>query len=242
MTLTSPEMIKSTKLYQRNSDLHPQVHAKQLDKKLGFRIPKIEVKLLQKYRAYYQPNDISNKKQHFKGTQTWIGLHPQALQTPYNDLYEALLYLKEYNIETVVDIGAGYGRVGLVMNSIFPTSKFIGYEIIRKRMEEANRIFNVFNLQNCSVLQENVLAEDFIIPKAQIYFIYDFSEMDDICKILDQLSQRLMQENFFLITKGTRVDYLLAHKYKEFWLANSFIQHDELKIYSSQVDLKKHVK
>lgn len=118
--------ISSSSLFKRQDKLHPQVHAKHLDKTLGFRIPKIEVKLLQKYRAYDQVIDTSNKKRHYEGSQTWIGLHPQALQTPYNDIYEALSLLKGQNIEKVVDIGAGYGRVGIVMNSLFPTAAFLG--------------------------------------------------------------------------------------------------------------------
>ncbi len=231
------ERAKDENTYKRKIDLHPQVHAKRVDKLFGFRIPKIEVKLLQKYRAYYKSNDDSNKKQHYEGTQTWIGLHPQALQTPYNDIYEALLYLKQFNIKEIIDIGAGYGRVGLVMNSIFPKASFLGYEILKQREREANRVFASLEMNNCEIKLKNVLDDDFKLPMAQIYFIYDFSELDDLCTILDVLSKRLSDHQFFLITRGDRIDYLLQKKYKEFWLANNFIRSGELKIYSSYVDL-----
>lgn len=223
--------------FRRVDEVHPRNHAKWLDRELGYKIPKIEEKLLQKYRAYYKSNDDSNKKQHYEGTQTWIGLHPQALQTPYNDIFDALDLLQEFDIEKVVDIGAGYGRVGLVMNSLFPMARFIGYEILKQRSIEANRVFEKFNLVNCEILLENVLEDDFELPKAQVYFIYDFSEMMDICKILDVLVSRINDYNFFLITKGDRVDYLLNKKYKQFWMANGFLNSGELKIYSSLVDL-----
>ena len=218
-------------------EVHPRSHAKWLDRELGFRIPKIEVKLLQKYRAYYKENDDSNKKQHYEGTQTWIGLHPSALQTPYNDIYDALDLIKDFDIKRVVDIGAGYGRVGLVMNSLFPDARFIGFEILKQRLNEGNRIFEKLSLINCEILQENVLEDDFDLPKADVYFIYDFSEMADICAMLDILVERINDYNFFLITKGERVDYLINKKYKQLWMANGFLESGELKIYSSLVDL-----
>ncbi|MBD64778.1 MAG: hypothetical protein CME62_06200 [Halobacteriovoraceae bacterium] len=225
-------------LFERRANIHSKVHAKYLDKYLGFKIPKIEVKLQQKYRSYDQSADQSNKKKHFEGTQTWIGLHPQALQTPYNDIYEVLESIKTHDIETVVDIGAGYGRVGLVTSAIFPKASFLGYEILSKRRDEANRVFKLHGLDNCELVLQNVLEESFQLPDADVYFIYDFSELDDICTILDELSERLIDKSFFLITKGDRIDYLIAKKYKEFWRANGYLQFKELKVYSSHIDLK----
>ncbi|MGI4992084.1 hypothetical protein ACRXCV_05615 [Halobacteriovorax sp. GFR7] len=233
------DLIKNPRTYIRSNDLHPRVHAKNLDSKLGFRISKIEGKLLQKYKAYYKQNDGNKRKQHYQGTQTWIGLHPQALQTPYNDIFEALYLLKEYDIERIVDIGAGYGRVGIVMNSVFPEARFIGYEILKQRESEGNRLFEKLDLINCEILLEDVLDEEFSLPKAQVYFIYDFSEIEDISKILDELVSRINEYSFFLITKGDRTDFLLERKYKQFWKANGVLSSGELKIYSSNVDLKK---
>lgn len=232
-------LVLDSSSFKRKKNLPPQVHAKKLDKILGYKSPKIEVKLLQKYRAYDRPNEEGNKKQHYRGTQTWIGLHPQALQTPYNDIYDALFLLKDFEVNKVIDIGAGYGRVGIVMNAIFPEASFIGYEILKPRTSEANRIFDLYQLDNCKVELQNVLEENFKLPHAQVYFIYDFSELDDICTILDQLSDRFNQDNFFLISRGERIDFLIERKYKEFWKANGYLTCGELKIYSSTVDLNR---
>jgi len=234
---TLQEFVRNPKSFSRPSKSHPRIHAKNLDKKIGFKIPKIEVKLLQKYRAYDQVTDESNRKQHYKGTQTWIGLHPQVLQTPYCDIHDALELLKDFNIERVVDIGAGYGRVGIVMNALFPDSEFIGYEILSKRKEEADRIYDSLMLSNCEVRLQDVLNEDFELPKAQVYFIYDFSEKGDIEKILNQMIERRNEHNFFLITKGDRMDELLEKKYKKFWKANGFLDLGDLRIYSSITNL-----
>lgn len=229
------ESIYSPSFYRCEQSWHPQAHSKFLDKKLGYRIPKIENKLLQKYRAYDKPEDGSNEKKHYSGTQTWIGLHPQALQTPYTHILETLKLIQEQEIEKIVDIGAGYGRVGFVMNSVFPEAIFVGFEILKERQNEANRLFEKYDLSNCEMIRQNVLEDDFVLPKAQVYFIYDFSEMDDICQVLDQLSERMREENFFLISRGERINFLIEKKYKEFWKTGGFLECGELKIYSSSI-------
>lgn len=231
-------LVRAPSTYSVPMGTHPRVHSKNLDRQFGYKIPKIEEKLVQKYRHYDQAVDESNKKQHYQGTQTWIGLHPQVLQTPYSDLFNALQLLTDYPIRRVVDIGAGYGRVGLVMSSLFPDSEFIGFEILKKREQEANRIFSSLGLNNCKVYLENVLEEGFTLPKAEVYFIYDFSEITDISKILDQLKSRIHVEDFFLITKGDRMDQLLEVKYKPFWITNGILKIGDLKIYSSNTNLK----
>lgn len=227
------ELAYQRQTYQSVVGIHPRIHAKLLDKKFGFKIPKIEEKLNQKYRAYDRENDTSNRKQHYQGTQTWIGLHPQVLQTPYNNILACLSKLKDISVNTIVDIGAGYGRVGLVMNSVFPESTFIGYEIINKREREGNRIFEKLGMDNCEIRNQNVLEDGFDIPDAEVYFIYDFSEKEDLCQILDKLVKKAKKKKFYLITHGDRIDFLLEKKYKMFWNKNGFIALDNLRIYQS---------
>ncbi len=225
------EAVRNGKTFEQVPGVHPLLHAKNLDRFFGYRIPKIEVKLQQKYRPYYMVDDSSNRKKHYQGTQTWIGLHPQVLLTPYNYLFEAFNQIKDHDITRVVDIGAGYGRVGMVMNAVFPNARFIGYEILKQRADEANRIFDRLDLINCEILLKNVLDDDFILPRADVYFMYDFSEMNDVCQILDILVKRAEEYNFLLITKGEGLDYLLEKKYKDFWVNSNILISGELKIY-----------
>ncbi len=235
-TLGLNELIRIESTYQTQQGTHPRIHARNLDKKIGYKINKIEAKLLQRYRSYDEFS-ATGGTQHYEGTQTWIGLPPHVLQTPYNHIYDALMAISCYPIKRIVDIGCGYGRVGLVMNSLFPEAEFIGYEILKLRAREANRVYEKLDLANCEVLLENVLEDSFDLPVAQVYFIYDFSEMQDICVILDELVSRVNDYQFFLITVGDRVDYLIERKYKSFWKTNGFIKQGALKIYSSLANI-----
>jgi len=230
------ELIHCESTFQSEEGVHPRIHARNLDREIGYKINKIEAKLLQKYRSYDE-SSFTGGTQHYAGTQTWIGLPPHVLQTPYNHIYEALMAIRNYHVERIVDIGCGYGRVGLVMNSLFPDAKFIGYEVLKQRAREANRVYDKLDLSNCEVLLENVLAESFSLPIAQVYFMYDFSEMQDISIILDELVSRMTEYPFFLITVGDRIDYLIERKYKPFWKENGFIKQGNLKIYSSCADI-----
>ncbi len=213
---------------------HPRLHAKAVDKLLGYKISKIEVKLLQKYRAYDRDDDASNRKQHYKGTQTWIGLHPQALQTPYCDIYDALKKLDDAQIDHVVDIGAGYGRVGLVLSVLRPEAKFTGYEIVRPRQVEGNRVFSKLGLHNSEIELRNVLESDFQLPEADVYFIYDFSEREDLFLILEQLSRKVLNKKFYLIMRGDRVDHLMKHNFNHIWQCSMNLHSSDLKIYTSK--------
>jgi 16S rRNA G527 N7-methylase RsmG len=231
--------VLDSKIYSRQEGVHARLHAKYLDKEIGYKVAKIEDRLLRSYRAYDKPVDSSSNKKHYPGTQTWIGLHPQALQTPYNDIHEVFSYLQKYSINKVVDIGAGYGRVGMVMNAMFADSTFTGFEIVKKRQQEANRVFEKYGLNNCHMLNENVLEDEFSLPDADVYFIYDFSELRDISQILNLLSKRLKDKNFFLVTHGDRIDQLLSKKYKEFWITNGHLSFGDLKLYSSNENLNR---
>jgi 16S rRNA G527 N7-methylase RsmG len=231
--------ISDPNIFRADHNTHPRLHSKYLDRDLGFKIGKIEMKLLQQYQAYDKGEDQSNRKKHYEGTQTWVGLNPQVLQTTYTDIYNALMHLKNFPISKVVDIGAGYGRVGLVTNSIYPNASFEGFEIIKKRQTEGNRIFKKYNLERCYIFNQDVLEDDFQLPAAQIYFIYDFSETEDLVDILEQLLLNKSREPFFLITHGERIDYLMNGKYREFWNKNGFLKMGNIKIYSSKFDIKR---
>lgn len=229
--LTPFELFKNPDLFISKPDTHAKVHSKYIDNLFGFEIGKIEQGLLKKYQAYYKITDQKNKKQHYQGTQTWIGIHPQTLQTPYEDILKALTVLKNIEVTRVVDIGAAYGRVGLLTSCIFPNASFIGYEILKKRVLEGNRIFKKNNLNNCKLLEENVLNADFIFPKAEVFFIYDFSEPEHIEYILRKLIDENLSSSFFIVCRGYAVEELLLKKFKPYWSGNGFVQAGLLKLF-----------
>ncbi len=211
----------------------PRRHSKNLDKQFGYRINKIENKLSQKYREYDLYERPDEKKKHFPGCEAWIGLDPGALQTPYSEIFHAFNFLKDFKVDRIVDIGAGYGRVAFVMNAVFPYCEFIGFEIVKKRQAEGQRVFDNMCFPNSSLVNENVLNSAFELPSADIYFIYDFSESGDLDIILKQLDRIRAHRSFYLIAKGDRVASLMATKYASYKNLYEVKSHTSLTVFTS---------
>jgi hypothetical protein len=235
LTSFGNKMSLSINLFELNEGQDPKIHSKKLDKMYGYKIVSNERGLAKKYQVFYKPE--TDEKKHFPETQAWVGLHPQVLQTPYHEILEFLRIVKKYNPQKVLDLGAGYGRVGLVCQQVFPDCEFLGYEIVEERVAEANRIFAKWDYDNCQLELKNIIDKEFVIPDADIYFLYDFSNPKDLRFILNQLRKRVYTERFFLIVRGKGARSLIQMKYPEFWAAHGAIHKEECSVYSSFTDL-----
>ena len=114
-----------------------------------------------------------------------------------------------------MDIGAGYGRVGIVMSTLYPEASFIGYEIIPQRLEEAERIFDTLDLGHCTMIEEDLSKTSFSPPAADVYFIYDFSDPLDIRKILGQIKEVNRDKPCFIIAKGDFIRPIIRKSHPE---------------------------
>lgn len=216
--ITFPEFFFNT------SHLSQREHSKLIDQFLGFRIVRIERKLIQQYRSFFiNEKDETNKRLHSDNGEigeSWIGLNPQILLTPYSELYDIFNLIKDHKIKSIIDIGCAYGRVGIVAKAFFPKASFIGYEIVKKRVNEANRINSLFDLK-MQILNQNVLEDDFVLPESSIYFIYDFSHFMHIKNILFQLEQNIGKFPFILIAKGDDIRSIIQLYFPIFLTKNT---------------------
>ena len=231
------ELMSNPLFFVLPEDTEPRKHSENIDTLIGHKVNRIERSLMEAYVPYFKEEEENSEIKHYKGTQTWIGLDPQALQTPYSDIHGALSLVQKYDPRTIIDLGAGYGRVGVVVEALLPDAEFIGYEILDERIEEANRIFKYLKLSNCEMRKQNVLLDTFELPEADVYFIYDFSDPDDVQVILKQLSARIYRDRFFLIARGKGIRSLIQVKFPEFWAAHGAKHENEWSLYSSFCDL-----
>lgn len=200
-------MISEPEFFLNSSELTNREHSKLIDKILGFRILKIERKLIQQYKAFYVEESNSTKKvfnSNDSSAETWIGLNPQVLLTPYAELYDIFNLIADKKIKKIIDIGCAYGRVGIVAKAFFPDVEFVGYEIVKKRINEANRISDLYQY-DFSILDQNVLDQGFELPESSVYFIYDFSHFMHINVILTQMLELSKKRGFILVAKGDEV-------------------------------------
>ena len=181
--------------------------SRELDQKLGFQIDEIEQQILK--NSPHTP---------------WAGLDPQALQTPYPEIRMMLSKLDLQFGQKIIDLGTGYGRMGLVIGHFYPEVEFTGYEVSTERVNEGRRILDKIGLdfaraksEGIQLLQADISSGGFEIPAVDVYFIYDFGDLESIIRVIDQLKQISMRQPIRVVGRGRRTrDHIERH---EPWLS-----------------------
>jgi hypothetical protein len=180
-------------------DLSKRQMSSQIDLDLGFNIKKIEeilkVKALQIDPETYF--DEWGPLLH-NGAQTWVGLDFQILQSSYHDLKILFDIIKPRPFQKIVDLGAGYGRIGIFLHQFYPLVHFLGIELVTERVKEANRIYETLHTLNKAMVVGD-LSQLSDLPSGDVYFIYDFGSEEHIKKILELLKST---KNNILVVKG----------------------------------------
>ncbi len=237
MELINPELIKNGIVTEKSlfeKVLTPVTHdltkrhiSSEIDLALGFRIKKIEEKLRAQALAI-NPDTLFDKwgPMLHNGAQTWVGLDFQILQCTYHDLKIIFDVIKPKPGELVLDLGAGYGRIGIYLHEFLPLTRFLGIELVPERVYEANRIF-----EKLQTIEKEMMIGDLStleeIPDADFYFIYDFGTVEHISKILDQL---ITKKGSTLIVKG-RITHNLLKNRKEFGTGFQFKKLEDVHLF-----------
>lgn len=189
-----------------------QIQSACIDKHLGFKVDLIEKDLVQRAKQSKPEGTIESWSYLLHGVQSWVGLNPSQLQTPY---YEFIEILDDLNSDAlkIIDIGAGYGRLGILTGWHYPNIEFEGIEVVSERVAEGNRIYRKFNLKNSKLICNSILDG---IGKADIYFVYDFGRLDEMKKLINHFSLKAdANEKFTIIARGSGINSLLI---QEKWL------------------------
>lgn len=166
-----------------------KIQSEEIDLFLGFNIADIEQKLIK--------NKIEEQDK-----KKWTGLDPQIFQTPYSELINFINLINPKETDTWVDLGAAYGRMGIVLFLLKPDMKFIGYEIVNERVLEANKVYQNWDMKNSSLIQDDIALNQFTIPLANLYFIYDFGSKNDIYYVLEKLRIISKSQKIKIIARG----------------------------------------
>jgi protein-L-isoaspartate O-methyltransferase len=205
----------------------------QIDEHFGLRINTIEHELFLKAKSLRPQGDLSNLSQVLHdGHQTWVGLDPQTLQTPYAEVVHLCELLKLKAGEHLVDLGAGYGRVGLVLHHYNSGVRFTGYELVQERVIEGDRVLKQFDSDNLKLHTQDLMDPNFVIPEAQYYFLYDFGKVAHIRHVLKQLEERAFKDRFKIVARGKGSRSIIDHEHP--WLSQTYpARHEEnFSIYS----------
>ena len=125
-----------------------------------------------------------------QGEETYSFAGPELLLTPYTEILNIFQGLGLKPGDRVVDLGAGFGRLGLAIAARHPGVSITGYEIVRERIAEGARVAKEWGLQDRVHLFEQNLADPQFHPEAgDVYFAFNPVSGATFDKILEDLRQ-----------------------------------------------------
>lgn len=180
-----------------------QDHSECVDAILGFNINEIELGLKSRAQILLPEGDVRTWGRHMhEGSQSWIGLNPRQLLTPYHELLEMCRLLKPGAGSRMIDLGAGYARMAFVLNQFEPLAHFIGFEIVKERVIESHRMFERYKLGLASMYAQDLSCENFKLPEADFYLLYDYGTIEHIMNTLENLKDIAYSRPIKVIGRG----------------------------------------
>jgi hypothetical protein len=174
-----------------------------VDKILGFRTKYVEEMLVADARGFDpEGSHESWGPSIHNGIQTWVGLDIQTLQTPYSECLRILQLLKIKPYQHVIDLGAAYGRMGIVLGGLYIKNSFTGFEYVSSRVHEGNRVFHELGFNRCQLIEVDLFSKDFELPEADIYFIYDYGQVEHINYTLNQIAKVAEKRPVKVVARG----------------------------------------
>ena len=188
----------------------PEEQSDFIDLLVGFRINEIELNLKNKSRDILLQKDDRDIGEAIYGKQTWIGLHPYQLLTPYTVLYKIFSNLNLPINSKIIDIGCAYARLGILLRALRQDYRFSGLEMVIERVAEGRRVLSDLNCLNSDIKQIDITDDNFFFEIADLYFCYDFSSDNDIKKMLNKLEKISHEKSFFLVARGISINKIIS--------------------------------
>lgn len=207
-----------------------------IDLASGIQTKKISQEIQKKSRREF--NDLH------QGEETYSFAGPELLLTPYSEILNLFQAMKLKPGDTVVDLGAGFGRVGLALAVQYPGINITGYEIVKERVSEGARLAKEWNLDSRVHLIEQNLADPQFKPQAaDVYYAFNPVSGSTFDKILEDLRVVGLQsgKKFRLIVFGPSPFFKTdAQPWLKEIKGSDIPEGEELKIYEFSPEAASH--
>lgn len=126
-----------------------------------------------------------------------------GVQSGYSSILLALHYLKLNYGKSVIDLGSGYGRVGLVFSLLRPDLDMKSYEYVDHRVQLSKNAVKMLELKNnCHFFTQDLSLLEFKIPLSDVYYLYDPFSKETYEFILKQILEYSIDNQITIVTKG----------------------------------------
>ncbi len=211
-----------------------KAHAAEVDAWLGLQTSAVESQIL----MAHQVNQLNIVAAADLNREFWFGKSVQTFSTPYAELREILETIQPQQDETIVDLGAGYGRLAHVIARHFSEVQFIGCELVLERQIEAQRVIELKSLKNCRVVHADASTLDFansefVSSVPEFYFMYDFGSRRDVENCVENLKLAARLKPIVVIARGGRSRDIIQRHHA--WLSHVVapLHRDRYSIYRS---------
>lgn len=137
-----------------------------------------------------------------------------GVQSSYATTLIAIKYLNLTKGSKFIDLGSGYGRIGLVLGLMRPDISFVGYEFVKERVEIANKACANLSLSShVQFIAQDLADPQFQIPVADTYYIFDSFSDQTFASVMKQLEDMSLTSKVAVITKGNAKLWMK----KQFW-------------------------
>jgi len=184
-----------------SSYLQAKEQSQVIDQILGFQYAEIETEL-----QLHEKNNLPKNKT------TWSHVHIQGHQTPYSELLEICQHLQLSEQEKIIDFGAGYGRLGIILYLFYPNIQFQGFEISNLRVQEGQRIFAGLGIKKSNLICQDISEKDFQIPDFDFGYIYDFGSESDMKSLLKKLQNLSLKKHFTIVARGKGIRHWIMNE------------------------------
>lgn len=202
-------------------------HAAACDAWLGLRVVEIERELASRGSARPAPASSGAHQQ------LWFGLEPRDLQTPYLEIRHLLSGLGEFT--SVVDLGAAYARMAFVIERHFTGARFTGFEYVGERVAEARAALQRFGASRSWIEHLDLTAPSFIMPRADVYFVYDYGTPAAIEKTLHDIRRATRDHRAVIVARGRVCRYAIESRHAS-WLTKPVAPESSVTVYSTNFD------
>lgn len=158
-----------------------------------------------------------------------------GVQSGYSNLLLAFHSLALEKDAKVIDLGSGYGRVGLVFSILNPELAFVGYEFVKNRVDVSNKATSFLNLEKgLNYKVQDLSDRSFDLPIANVYYLYDPFTEDTYKYIIKKIIAVGQKQKVSVVTKGNARDWFFKVAKEESWKEPIKLDGGNLCIFNSQ--------
>jgi precorrin-6B methylase 2 len=142
-----------------------------------------------------------------------------GVQTSYSTIMKVLERLQLNERAHLIDLGSGFGRVGLTTGLWREDLRFSGYEFVGHRVTSSNISAKRAGIESrVQFMQQDLSEANFQIPVADAYYLYDPFSVTTYAQVFARLSQvRIGQKTVVIAKDGARESFQQSMSSAEWW-------------------------